>query len=206
MQRVCHSQSPTQTFRSSSTRDPIARNRREIGGATVRITRAQKQAVKVLAESLLAEHGLHDWRIADYTRHRLQESYDASDAGWCYPESKTIFLRLSLLARYIPEQCREVILHEIAHALAPSLGHHAEWAETARRIGIHPFGVLFDLASVMHSKSPYRVEDARAARIAFDQQSTALLPCLTVREHYFVHALHTGTPINGWWSPRGAAQ
>lgn len=37
-----------------------------------------------------------------------------------------------------PDEIRDVILHEIAHALAPNAGHGALWKAAARRIGAKP--------------------------------------------------------------------
>jgi predicted SprT family Zn-dependent metalloprotease len=86
-----------------------------------------RDAVAV-AEGLVAEHGLVGWRVVlDRAKTR---------AGVCRADRREIGLSAPLTALHSPEEVRDTILHEIAHALVgPRHGHDAVWRATARRIG-----------------------------------------------------------------------
>ena len=81
-----------------------------------------------LAHSLLAEHGLQNWRIRfDHARRR---------AGLCNFSKKTISLSRHYAREATMEHITDTILHEIAHALVgPRHGHDAVWRRKARNIG-----------------------------------------------------------------------
>jgi len=77
-----------------------------------------KQEIEALGQSMLKEHGLHDWAIR-----AVSEEYDTGDpeddiegfyGHTCFPE-KLIWVNM----RYAddPALVREILLHEIAHAL-----------------------------------------------------------------------------------------
>lgn len=86
-----------------------------------------RDAVAV-AEGLLDEHGLTGWSVVlDRAKTR---------AGVCRADRREIGLSAPLTALHSPEEVRDTILHEIAHALVgPRHGHDAVWRATARRIG-----------------------------------------------------------------------
>ncbi|MFE5340041.1 SprT-like domain-containing protein [Isoptericola sp. NPDC056578] len=81
-----------------------------------------------LARGLMAEHGLSGWTFRfDRARRR---------AGLCRYDRREISLSGPLTALYDEADVREVVLHEIAHALAGARhGHDAVWRATARAIG-----------------------------------------------------------------------
>lgn len=81
-----------------------------------------------LARGLMAEHGLEGWALRfDRARRR---------AGLCRYDRREISLSGPLTALYDEADVREVVLHEIAHALVGARhGHDALWRATARRIG-----------------------------------------------------------------------
>ncbi|MEU2201291.1 SprT-like domain-containing protein [Isoptericola sp. NPDC019482] len=81
-----------------------------------------------LARGLMAEHGLSGWTFRfDGARRR---------AGLCRYDRREISLSGPLTALYDEGDVREVVLHEIAHALAGARhGHDAVWRATARSIG-----------------------------------------------------------------------
>jgi predicted SprT family Zn-dependent metalloprotease len=81
-----------------------------------------------LADELLAEHGLHDWRVElDRAKRR---------AGICRYSDRTIGLSAPLTRLHSEAEVRDTVLHEIAHALAgPRAGHGPRWKAVARRIG-----------------------------------------------------------------------
>ncbi|HZK05084.1 MAG TPA: SprT-like domain-containing protein [Actinomycetaceae bacterium] len=85
--------------------------------------------VEKLARAELKAAGLDGtWRIAwDNARRR---------AGNTRYLDHTISFSMPLMSLYEPDVVREVILHEIAHAIVgPHHGHDAVWAATARRLG-----------------------------------------------------------------------
>jgi SprT-like family len=81
-----------------------------------------------LAEELRAAHGLVGWRIClDRAKTR---------AGLCDHRDKVIALSGYLMQLYSPDQVRDTILHEVAHALAGPQHHHDDvWRQTALRLG-----------------------------------------------------------------------
>jgi hypothetical protein len=85
-------------------------------------------AARTLATSLLAHHGLHDWRVAfDNAKRR---------AGQCRYADRVISLSAGLTRLHPEDEVRDTVLHEIAHALVgPSAGHGPAWRAKAREIG-----------------------------------------------------------------------
>lgn len=83
---------------------------------------------RTAATALMAQHGLHDWRLNfDNAKRR---------AGQCRYGPKEISLSRPLTAVHSPDHVTDTILHEIAHALVgPTHGHDEVWSATARRIG-----------------------------------------------------------------------
>lgn len=86
------------------------------------------RAALALADSLLAEHGLHDW-TATLDRAKTR-------AGACRFASRQVSLSGPLTRLHSEREVRDTILHEIAHALVgPGHQHDAVWRATAMRIG-----------------------------------------------------------------------
>jgi len=86
------------------------------------------EETRALARELMDRHGLQDWTLRFDTAKRR--------AGLCRYDRRLISLSKPLTALYTPEQVRETVLHEIAHALAgAAAGHGASWQSIARRIG-----------------------------------------------------------------------
>lgn len=86
------------------------------------------RAALALADSLLAEHGLHDW-TATLDRAKTR-------AGACRFASRQVSLSGPLTRLHSEREVRDTILHEIAHALVgPGHQHDAVWRATATRIG-----------------------------------------------------------------------
>ncbi len=81
-----------------------------------------------LATELLEEHGLEHWTIMfDSAKKR---------AGVCRFGPRVIGLSGPLTRLHTPEEVRQTVLHEIAHALVgPEHGHDAVWQAQARAIG-----------------------------------------------------------------------
>jgi predicted SprT family Zn-dependent metalloprotease len=83
---------------------------------------------RILARSLLDEHGLTGWRV----------SFDRakSRAGICRYSDRVIGLSAPITRLHSEAEVRDTILHEVAHALAgPAAGHGPRWKAVARRIG-----------------------------------------------------------------------
>lgn len=91
----------------------------------------EEKHILELANELLFRWGLKNWRVkfdAAYTR-----------AGYCHHKEHTISLSRPLLALYEMDTVKDVILHEIAHALAgPKQAHNQEWKKWAVRVGANP--------------------------------------------------------------------
>lgn len=85
--------------------------------------------VETLAHELMGTHGLlPKWSFAfDHAKRR---------AGACKHQTRTISVSRHLMALYPEELVREVLLHEIAHAIVGAKhAHDAVWKRTAIAIG-----------------------------------------------------------------------
>lgn len=94
-------------------------------------------------------HGLVGWGVACWKSHdrlmlKVMEQgrcgYDSEGEPWgfaaiCVRSHTSILLSPYVFKQLNYEQARQVILHEIAHALASTDGHHGEWRAIAKRIG-----------------------------------------------------------------------
>lgn len=85
-------------------------------------------AVMDLAHDLMAANGVGDWDLGlDRARRR---------AGQTDHTRRRITLSRALMELYSPDEVRETVLHEIAHArVGAAHGHDAVWAAEARRLG-----------------------------------------------------------------------
>ena len=95
-----------------------------------------------MARGLMDEHGLGDWTLAlDRAKRR---------AGVCRYTDKTIGLSRHLTLLHTPEQVRDTVLHEIAHALAgPRAAHGPRWRRQAIAVGANPQRCLPEDAAVV---------------------------------------------------------
>lgn len=104
------------------------RSRRELCSyhqETMDLTDARQLAVE-----LMRQHGLSGWMFCfDHARRRF---------GSCKPGRKQITLSRHLTFLNSPEQVRDTLLHEIAHALTPGDGHGSRWKAKCREIGANP--------------------------------------------------------------------
>ena len=72
-----------------------------------------------LGHQLMDEHGLYGWRIVwDNARKR---------GGQCRYNTRTISLSRLIVPTWEDAEIRNVLLHEIAHALTPGHSHDAVW-------------------------------------------------------------------------------
>jgi predicted SprT family Zn-dependent metalloprotease len=92
---------------------------------------ARRQQVRNLALGLMTQHGLKGWSF-DFNRHKRT-------LGVCRYEARAIELSVYLVYHNGPDEVRDTILHEIAHALVgPGHGHDAVWKAKAVEIGARP--------------------------------------------------------------------
>jgi len=88
----------------------------------------QPLATQNLARTLMNAHGLSDWSFRFGSAVR--------QAGSCSYRKRTITLSKPLTSGWTEAAVRNVILHEIAHALVgPGHGHDRAWRGVARGIG-----------------------------------------------------------------------
>lgn len=92
----------------------------------------QKLKAIRLAREQLDKHGLQDW-VVRYSPRAV------NTFGVCYHQRKCILLSLPLVQLNSEVEVLDVILHEIAHALAGhTAGHGKEWQAVCRQIGARP--------------------------------------------------------------------
>jgi predicted SprT family Zn-dependent metalloprotease len=94
------------------------------------------------ARELMAQHGLHDWSFAYNRRKRA--------LGVCYCSKKIIQLSTYFVDHNEDHYVRDIVLHEIAHALAgKAAGHGYLWKLKCMEIGAKPDRVCCDPAVKM---------------------------------------------------------
>jgi hypothetical protein len=91
--------------------------------------------IRAQAVELMTEHQLYGWSFRfDNAKRRAGET-----TVWRDGRPGMITLSAPLMSLWTPEQRRDVILHEIAHALrGASGGHDARWRAICHRIGADP--------------------------------------------------------------------
>jgi predicted SprT family Zn-dependent metalloprotease len=90
----------------------------------------QLSDVYQLAQALMDQHGLQEW---DFAFDRAVRRF-----GCCHYAQKRITLSKELTLLNTAEDVKDVILHEIAHALEPRQGHNRQWKRRAMSIGCKP--------------------------------------------------------------------
>lgn len=135
----------------------------------------QARAFKQMARELMDQHGLQNWEVGDLAELSCGEPRENSHwrdewahCFWATPESEKDGVHSGLwfwaenLSRKSKRFQREVILHEIAHALLPqdNVGHDETWAATAERIGVSRVAVVYDLIVAEHAA--YRARHRRS--------------------------------------------
>jgi predicted SprT family Zn-dependent metalloprotease len=106
---------------------------------------AELDRVRRWADALIALHLDDSWTFGfDHARTR---------AGLCDYRAKRITVSRHLAARYDDDEIHQVLLHEVAHALAGSTaGHGPRWKKVSREIGyegkrLHGGAIADDLAT-----------------------------------------------------------
>ncbi len=91
----------------------------------------QLSQVEQLARRLIDQHGLAEWQFGFNRRKRSM--------GLCWYERQLIELSRHFAIEHDECEVRDVILHEIAHALAgPQAAHGPRWKFVCRAIGARP--------------------------------------------------------------------
>lgn len=98
---------------------------------------------RAFANEALTEHGLHDWLF-------LLNTTSKRAAGWCKYDERSVELAEWVFDLGWPEEAiKDVILHEVAHALTPrDEAHGPEWKRVAQRIGADPSRTYSGLPSM----------------------------------------------------------
>lgn len=87
--------------------------------------------VRTWADALIALH-------LDPTRWSFGFDHAKRRAGQCNYTERRITVSRYLAAKYTDDEIHQVLLHEVAHALAgPGVGHGPAWKRIAREIGYH---------------------------------------------------------------------
>lgn len=89
----------------------------------------QRNEATQLARALLDANGLRDWKI------RLETNANSPYLGRCDYQHKMLYLSAHLIDQTHEVIVKDVILHEIAHALCPGCGHNEVWRECAKKLG-----------------------------------------------------------------------
>lgn len=90
---------------------------------------AELHRVRVWAEALIVMHlDPDEWSFGfDHAKRR---------AGLCNFTTRRITVSRYLAARFDDDEIHQILLHEVAHAMAgPTAGHGADWKRIAREIG-----------------------------------------------------------------------
>jgi hypothetical protein len=107
---------------------------------------------------------LGEWSPSFVDGDARTESPHCRYTGHCAYDSKIIWITTWAIEHNTPAQLRDVILHEIAHALVgPDTGHGVAWREQALALGMRPAAVLNALLAVEHIEGRLDLEARRAS-------------------------------------------
>lgn len=135
----------------------------------------KRDQVRALAESLLAEYGLADWRVEwDGQRER---------AGRCNYRRRVVNLSSPLMTLWPWDEVDDTIRHEIAHALTPGAKHGPEWQAMCRRIGAVPVA-RYDGESLPRAAEKYVGTCPNGHKIYRNAKPRKPRSCGTCSEHY----------------------
>jgi predicted SprT family Zn-dependent metalloprotease len=102
-----------------------------------------------IAYTLLAQHGLGDWKFEfDHARRRF---------GCCHISRKKITLSRPLTLLNEEPEVRDTILHEIAHAMEPTDGHGPRWRAACVRVGAKPVRCYTDAVVRSPARRPAKL-------------------------------------------------
>ena len=89
--------------------------------------------MEINGNALLDAHGLQDWRISFENLRNAVYAPNEGDGGF-WGQCDFVFKVIRIDYR-IGRRFRQIMLHEIAHALVGQPGHGEEWIKKAEEIG-----------------------------------------------------------------------
>lgn len=126
-----------------------------------------------LAQDLVEKHLPSEWCVILVRSRTL--------AGECVHSKHEIRINIDSILHYNRKQLIDVVLHEIAHALAgPGKGHGLAWAEKALELGIEPHDTAPAVKKPAHAYNNPRAWLGMIAIIIGAFQVSALLGILGV--------------------------
>jgi len=91
----------------------------------------KEKLLKRFIKSKAKEHGLTDWQFYSCDTLRKEVSY-----AHCKPQLKTIYLQAQSIGDLSLHSLQDLVLHEMAHAIAGSEAKHgAEFRKACKQIG-----------------------------------------------------------------------
>lgn len=87
------------------------------------------QRLRCIHTPILLDNGLNDWKIDCDTQLRNET------LGLCDYNEKTIYINPMTFYVMTFQQVRNIILHEVAHALCPDQGHNEVWKAKCIELG-----------------------------------------------------------------------
>ena len=110
------------------------------------------------AKALMTVHGVGYLEFAfDRGKRRLGATHILKIGNASIPQKITLSKHYAVLLGM--DELRDVILHEIAHALTPGHGHNAVWKAAARKIGAKPERCAAPSAAPEHPIVGYCTKD-----------------------------------------------
>jgi hypothetical protein len=111
-----------------------------------------------LARKLMERHGLSDWELCDLRD--VAHACPCGTEGLCSPREKRLYFNFRRSTKLSKAKQRDLILHEIAHALSDN-AHFKNWARTARRIGMRKSEIHNHITDAfVHEMNDYRKRPA----------------------------------------------
>ncbi|MXW15495.1 MAG: SprT family zinc-dependent metalloprotease [Rhodothermaceae bacterium] len=136
-----------------------------------RLAKIAKQARK-----LMDQHGLQNWSVGfNGSLRRL---------GTCNYRKKQILLSQTQSVRRTPAETTDVILHEIAHALAGSdAGHGLKWKAIASRIGARPKSCAAESTEVSEKQQAIKKALQVGETVTFKNRKQQTLTGVVIRKN-----------------------
>lgn len=149
-----------------------------------------KRAAQILAVNMMHEHGLRGWKFDWMSKKRT--------IGECFCGGRMIFLSTAFVPTMSEDDVRQVMLHEIAHALTPGHGHDKVWKAKARSLGYRGDTTAPHIKSAV--QAPYVADCGHGHRHERHRVSDSMRPgqricspCKRAGRKIFLTWKHSGT-------------
>lgn len=134
---------------------------------TIRLERSARtwrlKEVASQAHDLMNHYGLHDWSLKFNSSRR--------QLGACDHKRKRIILSRIQAVHRTRDQVTDVILHEIAHALAGwKAGHGPAWKEVAIQLGARPRACAPESDEVQHERQEVKANVRVGDSVSFNDR------------------------------------